>query len=359
MPEFTVIQIPLPDLDESETFPEGAIDKYWQDLPLIGRSLVKADLRGAWVEKVTAALAEQIGLPVASCELVEREDGLKMIASPNFLQDPAIERSGEKLLVAKLGENYLYTPEAILSVVDDAEVQLPNNFTANSAIARASDLITGYLVFDSWIGNIDRHDRNWGIQQFLDGRKELLPTYDHGLSLGVRMPEDKLPLDIAGFSGDVRSSIQGEVGGALTMNDLTSRLLELRPEAANFWIARIKEIDRAAIAATLDRLPDGWIGDIRAAFTIDLLVASCDRLVMLNRDSSAKRPRQRAQSQAQFQASQKSKSLADLNEPEVEAEVERPTEGLLYKLDNDPDATRLKIKPDDPNDLSQEDGLNF
>jgi hypothetical protein len=59
------------------------------------------------------------------------------------------------------------------------------------------------------------------------------------------MPEDKFPLDIAGFSGDVRSSIQGKVGGALTMNDLTSRLLELRPESANFWIDRIESIDRS------------------------------------------------------------------------------------------------------------------
>jgi hypothetical protein len=98
-------------------------------------------------------------------------------------------------------------------------------------------------------------------------------------------------------------------------------------------------------------MPDGWIGDVRAAFTIDLLVASRDRLVMLASD--------RAQSQTQFQASPKPKSLADLNEPEVEAEVARSTSGLLYELDNDLDATKLKIKPDDANDLAQEDGLNL
>jgi hypothetical protein len=281
MSKFTVIQIPLPDPDEFETFPEGAIDKYWLDLPNVGRSLVKADLRGAWAEKVTEILAEKIGLPVARCELVERVDRLKMIASPNFLLARAEETPGELLLRRALGENYLYTPEAILSVVDDAGIALPTNFTTDPTISKASDLMTGYLIFDNWIGNIDRHAKNWGIQTALDGRKELLPTYDHGLSLGVRMPEDKLPLDLTDFSGSVRSSIQGEIGGALSMNGLASCLLELRPESATFWIDRIESIDRAAIEETFARMPDGWIGDDRAAFTIDLLVASRDRLVML------------------------------------------------------------------------------
>ena len=286
MSKFPVIQIPLPDPEESETHPEGAIDKYWQDLPNIGRSLVKADLRGAWVEKVTAALAEQIGLPVAGCELAQREDGMKMIASPNFLEDRAIERSGEKLLIPRLGKNYLYTPDAILSVIDNAGISLPSGFTTDSAISKASDLIAGYLIFDSWIGNIDRHAKNWGIQQTLDGRKELLPTYDHGLALGVRMPEDKLPLDIMGFSGDMYSSIQGEVGGALSMNILARRLLELRPEAANFWIDQIGAITRSAMEETFDRIPDGWTSNIRTVFATDLLESSRNRLVMLASDLS-------------------------------------------------------------------------
>ena len=57
--------------------------------------------------------------------------------------------------------------------------------------------------------------------------------------------------------------------------------------------------------------------------------------------------------------SQKPKSLADLNEPEVEADIARPTSGLLYESNNDPEATKLTIKPDDINDLTQEDGLNL
>jgi hypothetical protein len=348
---FNVIEVPP--LDPSQLIQlEGALDKYWLDLPEIGRSLVKIDPRGAWVEKIIATLAERIGLPTAGCELGKRQDGAITIISPSFLGVGAIERAGEDLLEARLGRNYPYTIDAILSVVDAEEIALPRDWETSLPISRASDLVVGYFIFDnSWIGNIDRHSKNWGIQQTLDGKKELLPTYDHGLSLGVRMPEDKLPIDLADFSSDCRSSIQGEVGGALTMSALTQRLLELRPEAANYWIEQIESIDRASVEEILEKMPDGWMSDVRATFTIDLLVASCERLVMLASE--------RMQSQTQFQASQKPKSLADLNEPEIEADTARPTEGLLYELANDPDATRLKIEPDDPDDLAQEDGLNL
>jgi hypothetical protein len=283
--KYPVIQVSAPDSSRSKMRLEGAINKYWLDLPNLGRSLVKADIRGAWVEKVVATLAEQAGLPVARYELAERDDGLKMIVSPNYLLNGAREISGERLLVDILGENYLYTPDAILSVVDNLDVSLPSNYTPLET-CKASDLLVGYLIFDSWIGNIDRHSRNWGIQETVDRRRELLPTYDHGLSLGVRMPEDKLPSDVAAFSGDCMSSIQSKVSGMLTMDGLARRLLELRPEAARSWIGQIMDIESVTIRETNESIPQGWISDVRAEFTIEYLEASSDRLMELYNESN-------------------------------------------------------------------------
>jgi hypothetical protein len=282
--KFSVVNIPLATASEESARLEGAIDKYWLDLPNLGRSLIKADSRGAWVEKICATLAEKIGLPVASCELAARSDGLKMIASPTYLLAGALESPGEELLENRFGVNYAYTPDAILLTVESNGVVLPHNYQPPANISTASDLLAGYLIFDSWIGNIDRHAKNWGIQRTLNGRKELLPTYDHGLSLGVRMPDDKLPLDIAGFSGDCRSSIQGETSGALTMNDLADRLLALKPKAAHSWIEKIAAIEHSFLQELFSRLPDGWIGVGRAEFSIDFLVASCDRLIARSAD---------------------------------------------------------------------------
>jgi hypothetical protein len=279
--KFNVIQIPVPSFDKTTLYPEGAIDKYWLYIPDLGISLVKEDTRGAWVEKITETLARSIGLPVADCELVEREDGLKAIASPNFLQDGATEIAGEDLLEDVFGKNYLYTPDTILSVLDREGIVLPRDFIPNSQIGTASDLMVGYLMFDSWIVNIDRHSKNWGVQLTLDGRKDLLPTYDHGLSCGVRMPSDKLPLDLGAFSSTCYSSIQGNIGGTLSMSKLADRLLELKPEAAKFWIGRIGEVESKEIEEIFDRLPIGWIDDIRREFSIGLLAASRERSIAL------------------------------------------------------------------------------
>ena len=282
MSKFTVIDIPFPNPTERILRLEGAIDKYWLDLPNLGRCLVKADPRGAWVEKVTASLAERLGLPVARCELGERTDGMKLIASPNFLKDGEAEIAGEDLLVNAFGDNYFYSPENILLVLDNNNVLLPPDFDNNPVISKASDLMVGYLIFDSWTGNIDRHCKNWGITQQLSGEKRLLPTYDHGLSLGVRMPEDKLPLDLSDYSGSVRSSIYSQDSGTLTMNDLASCLWELNPQATNYWIDRISTIDRTLIEQIFDRLPIGWGSGVQKTFAIELLNASRERLIAIN-----------------------------------------------------------------------------
>lgn len=60
------------------------------------------------------------------------------------------------------------------------------------------------------------------------------------------------------------------------------------------------------------------------------------------------------------QVSQKPKSLADLNEPEVGVDSSRPTEGLLYELNNDPEATKLTaVESDDSDNLSEENELSL
>jgi hypothetical protein len=176
--KFPVFQVPVLGSGDFSRYPEGAIDKYWLDLPDLGRCLIKFDAKGAWLEKIVATLAQEIGLPVAKMELAQRLDGLKAIASPSYLLDNGIEVSGERLLLAKFGENFRYTPEAILSTVHDPSIGLPSNYPAPTTSTTASDLLAGYLIFDSWVGNVDRHSRNWGIQQTAFGMRELLPAYD-------------------------------------------------------------------------------------------------------------------------------------------------------------------------------------
>jgi hypothetical protein len=48
--------------------------------------------------------------------------------------------------------------------------------------------MVGYLLFDAFVGNTDRHHQNWGIVLELETEKRLLtlaPTFDHGFILGT------------------------------------------------------------------------------------------------------------------------------------------------------------------------------
>ena len=48
----------------------------------------------------------------------------------------------------------------------------------------ARDVFAGYLVFDAWIANTDRHAINWGVlTRQEDGLQALAPSFDHGSAL--------------------------------------------------------------------------------------------------------------------------------------------------------------------------------
>jgi HipA-like C-terminal domain len=173
----------------------GAAEKYRINLPESGAVFLKDDdesLNGAWVEKITYELARSMGIPAARCEFAEFPDGRKAIISFDYLRPNFLEQSGKMLLGQHFEQNkYLYTIETVLRTIDENEILLPKSFEV-SEIATAADLLAGYLIFDYWVDNIDRHYENWGIQiDVVTGNKELLPTYDHGLSLGFLLFDEE------------------------------------------------------------------------------------------------------------------------------------------------------------------------
>jgi hypothetical protein len=133
--------------------------------------------------------------------------------------------------------------------------------------------LTGYLIFDYWIDNIDRHYENWGIQiDSITGRRELLPTYDHGLSLGFLLfDEECLDLAPANHVQNQSSAFSGNKGRSLSMNGMLVETISNQPNAARGWIERITQIEPAAIIELFDRIPAGWISDGKQLFAINLL----------------------------------------------------------------------------------------
>jgi hypothetical protein len=297
--KFSVITISEEALIGAEVVESGAAEKYRMDIPEIGAVILKNDdesLNGAWVEKITNELAALLGLPAAIYEFAELPGEIKAIISPNYLLPGHFEQSGKILLSQHFGQSeYSYTIKTVLATIDANDIALPSDYIPPESFITAADLLSGYLIFDYWVDNIDRHYENWGIQiDVVTGNKELLPTYDHGLSLGFLLfDEECLGLSPANHVQNQSSAFAGSPGRSLSMNAMLVEVLSLRPKAAKVWIERIAGIGQDVVIDLFDsfactggdRIPDGWISAEKKQFAISLLdfnrqqlVAACNQL---------------------------------------------------------------------------------
>jgi hypothetical protein len=237
-------------------------------------------------------------------------------------------------------------------------------------------IFTGYLLFDYLIANGDRHSKNWGIQiDPFSGRKELLPLYDCGFSMRFANSRNQGSEYLRWYTEDMETAIKSETDFPMQMREIVKKLEILKPDAVTAWSERIESIDREFVTRLFAQIPDEWIKESQIAPAIDLIdfnreQISAKMLIRYNQKQALNlnlsqqkeislNPKTTTPTQVQIKVSQKPKSLADLNEPEVEADSSRPNKGLLYELANDPDATKLTIEPDDSDDLSQEDSLSL
>jgi hypothetical protein len=282
--EFPVTKISAEIFGGATAIRIGAAEKYRIDLPGSGAVVLKNDdesLNGAWVEKITCELAKLMGIPAARYELAEFLDNRKAIISFDYLQPNYLEQSGKMLLGHHFEQNkYSYTIEAVLTVIDANEILLPRDFEV-AEIVTAADLLAGYLIFDYWVDNIDRHHENWGIQiDVVTGNKELLPTYDHGLSLGFLLfDEECLGLSPANHVQNQSSAFSGDRGRSLSMNAMLVEVVSLRPLAAKVWIDRIASVGEAVVVDLFARIPDGWVSAEKKQFAISLLEFNRQQLV--------------------------------------------------------------------------------
>ena len=277
MTEFSVVKISPAAFENAEEIEGGAAEKYRVNLPDLGTVILKLDdesLNGAWVEKITYELSKLIDIPAATYELAELFDGRRAIITPNYLLPNHDERSGKSLLDTYFGQgNYSYTVDTVLATIDVDQIEIPTGYNLPSPVKTAADLLAGYLIFDYWIDNIDRHYENWGIQiDSITGKKELLPTYDHGLSLGFLLfDEECLDLAPANHVQNQSSAFSGHKGRSLGMNEMLVEVISNQPDAARAWSERIAQIESATVIELFARIPGGWISDEKKLFAINLL----------------------------------------------------------------------------------------
>jgi len=232
-------------------------------------------------ERIACALAQLVGVPSADVELA-RNSEREGIISRNVTPDGWSIQGGDVILSELPG---------YLSCLSEPRPKnrIGHNLANISRILancggppgayetwRAFDVFAGYLVFDAWIANTDRHAMNWAVLE-RQGRRMLAPTFDHGSALASGSADEDLQR-----KDPVRFSRQGmatrfEDGKTVTLVELAHRAVELASGRAPEWIERLEAITEADVAGVLGGVRG--LSDIRRTFMAEVLQENRRRLV--------------------------------------------------------------------------------
>jgi hypothetical protein len=287
----------------------GTKFKFWYQDSRYGLTLFKEGRPGTgenWAEKVSSHLAELLGLPHAIYELAEWR-GRQGVISPLFVPEGARLVHGNELVLGKVtvandDENVRFYHERthnasrVFQYLKRSADNLrpPQGFQSFAGVDTALAVFVGYLLFDVWIANQDRHSENWGIIRTADDM-HLAPTYDHGSSLGRQETDTRRVMMMttrdAGASLDAyvkkaRSAMYPNAAGDVRTRayfnlELFEHASRMDPDAARAWLERLREVTPGATRAILNQIPTEHISRVACDFTEQLLRLNQDRLLSL------------------------------------------------------------------------------
>lgn len=211
-----------------------------------------------YVEKVTYELSQLLGLPAARAELAHEFSSTgeltEGVVSQNIVPEPWASHSGDTALSVfpdyqscagdnKPKERIGHNLDNIWQVLDGA-LGPPGSECADW---RAFDVMVGYLVFDAWTANTDRHAENWMLLTQSD-QTRLAPTFDHGSALASGWTDAEFAKgDVDRFAAKTRAT-RFEGGRAYSLAELALRAEQMavhramaagEPSLAPQWRARL------------------------------------------------------------------------------------------------------------------------
>lgn len=144
-----------------------------------------------WAEKVCSELANLIGVPAARVELASRYGRPGLLSRD--IRPPGWQLNGGGVRIAEIDGRYApktsidkrhnrigHTLSNVRKVLNDVH---PCPGLPASEIS-AWDIFGGYLLFDAWVANRDRHEHNWALLADPRGALHLSPSFDHAAGLG-------------------------------------------------------------------------------------------------------------------------------------------------------------------------------
>lgn len=126
------------------------------------------------------------------------------------------------------------------------------------------------MVFDSLVGETDRHEENWGLLKKGMGKYEMSPLYDSGCNLLRQFKDRKIAQPyynnekkLEDFAQKSKTCIYKDDGnGRYKHFELIEKLIKEYPEITKEKIKKLNRLKNWKIKMILNKLPNGIIEDI-------------------------------------------------------------------------------------------------
>lgn len=270
------------------------------------RLLFKAEERGTgedWAEKIADGLADLLGLPHVQYELAELFDGDAYV-QPGVVCETCAPPPTALVLANELLPIFdptypcgsrnkhkvrEHTIAAVAQVVQVLFTPPPQWICHLPPGTSAFQIFVGYIMFDAWIANQDRHDENWGAL-WSEPLMCLAPTFDHGASLARNLTDaerlERLQTKdrnrtMESFASKARSAFYRAATDSRPLGTIEAFLEfgKRSTDAAHFWTQRLERISDAKIEFILQQIPLSRMSDISRRFSLQLLQMNRQRIL--------------------------------------------------------------------------------
>jgi hypothetical protein len=299
VPEAHFRYIPVQDWEYVNSETSGRREKYWLRDPATGLDWLFKPVTvkdgfaygEAWAEKIASHLGVLLGIPCAEVDLafgysVAGSMALNLKPKPRSweLQEGAVLLTRFDDFVpheGKKGRHPGHTVEHIAEVLEAAKP--PPGWDAPFP-ATGFDVLAGYLMFDAWIANSDRHEQNWAVLREATALY-LCGSYDHSSSLGWNVSDAQRANCLA---DGARLTRWCERGRALCFDRSADRVLSLVDVAAKalgmasdqaraHWLGRLEQLTGPVIAEPVRRTPG--MSEVARTFAVSVLEMNRGRLL--------------------------------------------------------------------------------
>ncbi len=293
---FPIIEVP--DQARERLEPVGTKEKFWFQGDTLLFKEGRPNTGDDWSEKAASELCALLNLPHAGYDLAVWK-GRKGVISYTFLPPEGRSELGNELL-AKVAPEYpqtkrfgvtQHTVRRVMAILRSRRISLPIGWPRFASVETARDVFVGYLMFDAWIANQDRHHENWGLVVTPEAT-HLAPSYDHASSLGSNEPEadreDRLsPRDkrrsVERYVERARSAFYASTTSKKPLSPLEAfaEAGKLRPRAAEAWLQRLQQVSGHDVAFIFDQIPAERISPVASRFAQKMLEINRQRLLAL------------------------------------------------------------------------------